>query len=75
MVNCPLTLNQQINVFPHCRINSINGENPWLNNIVIWRASKLAHIELETANINVSKDSCLEIMKWNLFLPSNHCYL
>ena len=31
--------------------------------IFIWRASKLAHIDLETANINVSKGLGLEIME------------
>lgn len=34
--------------------------------IFIWRASKLAHIDLETAIINVSKGLGLEIMEYIL---------
>ena len=44
---------------------------PWLINSMVkqhcclenWQAGKLAHKELETANINVSNDSALEVME------------
>ena len=47
-------------------MKSIKWQISWLNYIVIWRAGKLAHIEVETANINVSKDLGLEIMEYIL---------